>query len=293
MTKEHFSVTRAAIIVVGLLVNACSSGGDSPGNTGGATGTGGAGGSVTATGGSAGTNGATGGTDGTGGATEGTGGSAGSAGSAGDADGSVGDGGAAGAGGGDAGGPDAGGAGGGVSVSGWYEAEAPTNQLINGASITTCGAGTCAAGTPITEGLECCSAGKKVGQILGRRGGALQFNGISAPSDVMYDVTWWFHCGKSDNFGDTDCGGQPHTPAGCRPHQIVVNGTELPGTYHFPCFAGSWGQIHASTTSLPLKSGDNTIKVYAKAPRDAADMDAIAVAPSGQGTPPLITAANR
>jgi hypothetical protein len=108
----------------------------------------------------------------------------------------------------------------------------------------------------------------------------------------MYDVTWWYHCGKNDNFGDANCGGQtnpPTTPSGCRPHQIVVNGTEMAGTYHFPCFPGDWGYIRAATTTLPLKAGaSNTIKVYSKAPRDSADMDAIEIFAPGGGVPPAL-----
>jgi hypothetical protein len=118
----------------------------------------------------------------------------------------------------------------------------------------------------------------------------LQYNNVTVPSDGMYDVTWWYHCGQSDNFGDVHCGGQtnpPTTPSGCRPHQIVVNGTEMPGTYHFPCFPGTWIEMHAATTTLPLKAGANTIKVYPKQ-RDSADMDALQISPQGMGTPPLI-----
>jgi hypothetical protein len=117
---------------------------------------------------------------------------------------------------------------------------------------------------------------------------------VAAPSDGMYDVTWWYHCGNNDNFGDKHCGGQtdpPTTAAGCRPHNIIVNGTELPGTYHFPCFAGSFGIIRAATTALALKAGMNTIKVYPKS-RDAADMDALQVSPAGMGTKPLIKSNN-
>jgi hypothetical protein len=75
---------------------------------------------------------------------------------------------------------------------------------------------------------------------------------------------------------------------------FVVNGTQLPQVYHFPCFAGSWGIIHAATVSLPLRAGStNTIRVFAPSPRDAADMDAIAVVPPGQGVPPLIVGTAR
>jgi len=126
----------------------------------------------------------------------------------------------------------------------------------------------------------------------GRGGGELRWNAIAAPADGMYDVTWWYHCGNNDNFGDHNCGGQtdpPTTSAGCRPHQIIVNGTEMPGTYHFPCFAGSWGIIHAATTTLPLKAGGtNWIHVYATKPRDAADMDVLQISAVGHGVPPLI-----
>jgi hypothetical protein len=108
----------------------------------------------------------------------------------------------------------------------------------------------------------------------------------------MYDVTWWYHCGNNDNFGDTNCGGQtnpPTTPSGCRPHQFIVNGTTLPGGYHFPCFAGSFQIIRAATTTFALKAGsNNTIRVVPPHPRDASDIDAIQISPAGKGVPPLI-----
>src|SRR6185369_10480301 len=140
----------------------------------------------------------------------------------------------------------------------------------------------------VKEGVECCSGGKKLSQLLRGKGGVV-FNALEAPSDGMFDVTWWFHCGKNDNFGDTNCGGAPHTASGCRPHILEVNGTKLPKVYHFPCYPGSWGQIHAATTTIPLKSGKtNSIRVYATPGRDAADLDAIVVYPAGKGTMPNI-----
>jgi hypothetical protein len=196
--------------------------------------------------------------------------------------------------------PEGGTAIGGGSVAGWYEAEAiPPNQL-SGSTLTvnppkprTAKCTPCPSTAAIKPGDSCCSGGGQVTwltQGIGPIPGGLTFNNIAAPSDGMYDVTWWYHCGNSDNFGDKHCGGQtspPTTSAGCRPHQIVVNGTEMTGTYHFPCFTGSFAVIHAATTALPLKAGMNSIKVYPKQ-RDAADMDALQVQPAGKGMPPLI-----
>jgi hypothetical protein len=196
------------------------------------------------------------------------------------------------------------GAGGAAGRYGWYEAEAvPPNQLYGRAVKATCQA-SCPSLDTIKPGDACCSGGGEVNWIVsggkgpdpqppdGRGGGELRYNAISAPADGMYDVTWWYHCGANDNFGDHDCGGQtdpPTTSSGCRPHQIIVNGVEMPGTYHFPCFAGSWGIIHAATTTVPLKAGNlNWIHVYATKPRDAADMDAIEILPVGKGVPPLV-----
>jgi hypothetical protein len=197
-----------------------------------------------------------------------------------------------------------GGSGGSAGRYGWYEAEAaPPNQLYGRAVKSKC-AKTCPSMDAIKPNDDCCSAGGEVNWIVsgghgpdpqppdGRGGGELRFNAVSAPADGMYDVTWWYHCGNNDNFGDKNCGGQtdpPTTSAGCRPHQIIVNGTEMPGTYHFPCFAAGWGIIHAATVTLPLKAGAmNWIHVYATKPRDAADMDAIEIVPVGRGVPPLI-----
>jgi hypothetical protein len=173
---------------------------------------------------------------------------------------------------------------------GLYEAEAvPPNVLGGGASI---GKGV-ACTPPLKEGDNCESAGGEVHNILGRNGASVTWNAVSAPADGMYDVTWWYHCGLNDNFGDKNCGGAtspPVTPGGCRPHQLVVNGTAMPGTYHFPCFPSPWITIHAATTTLPLKGGAmNSIKISTMAPRDSADLDAIAVYPAGMGTMPLLT----
>ena len=119
----------------------------------------------------------------------------------------------------------------------------------------------------------------------------MQFNAISAPADASYDVTFWYHCGDADTYGDGNCGGQAMTEpkqTGCRPHVFTVNGTVLPGAYHFPCFPGSWATIYAATVSLPLTTGMNTIKVAAPPPRDATDVDAIEILPPGKGHAPLI-----
>jgi hypothetical protein len=174
---------------------------------------------------------------------------------------------------------------------GWYEAEAVPPNVLGGPARVGHGAA-CPKGTPIKEGDMCQSNGGEVGQILGRAMGSLTYNNITVPSDGTYDVTWYYHCGLNDNFGDKNCGGQtnpPTTMSGCRPHQIVVNGTEMPGTYHFPCYPGGWIIMHIAKTALPLKGGMmNSIKVYSKAPRDSADLDAISVLPPGMGTGPLL-----
>jgi hypothetical protein len=180
---------------------------------------------------------------------------------------------------------------GGVGMLGFYEAEAVApggpNELIRPAVVNNCPDMAPDCPTPdIKSETMCCSKGKEVRQLLRGRGG-LQLNKIAAPADGMYDVTWYYHCGKSDNFGDGNCGGEPNHPsAGCRPQVFTVNGTKLPKVYEFHCFPGPWGQIHAVTTPLPLKAGDNSIRVTATPGRDAADLDAIAVFPAGQGVKP-------
>jgi hypothetical protein len=267
-----------------------ATGGESGGDTGGDTGSG-TGGS--GTGGSKTTGTTTGGSTGTGGATA-TGGDTGTGGSM-TASPDASAGGESGSGGDDAGPPSTGGSGGGgvsaghTGALGWYEAEAA--MLFGGSKIGNCGAPACMSTQTIKEGDECCSAGKKVSQLLRGRGG-VTFNGVMAPSEGMYDVTWWYHCGKSDNFGDTTCGGAPHTPSGCRPHVFTINGTAFPKVYHFPCYPGDWGQIHASTVTMPLKAGMNSISVHATPGRDAADLDAIEVFPSGKGFPPNVAGTN-
>ena len=68
-----------------------------------------------------------------------------------------------------------------------------------------------------------------------------------------------------------------------------VNCTQLPTVFQFPCYPGSWDEIHAATTQVPLKAGgSNSIRVFATPGRDAADLDAIAIYPSGMGVPPVV-----
>jgi hypothetical protein len=283
MTRIAFALTLALAACGNAPQHGGATGGEGGDETGGDTGS-------TGTGGSKSTSTTTGGSTGTGGATSATGGATGTGGTTSSPDGSAGAGGESG---GSADAGSEGGAGGAVSAGhtgalGWYEAEAvPPNTLFGGSKIGSCGAGACASTSAIKEGMECCSAGKKLSQLLRGKGGAV-FNNVMAPSDGMYDVTWWFHCGKNDNFGDTGCGGAPHTPSGCRPHIFEINGTKFPKVYHFPCFPGSWGEIHASTVTMPLKAGMNSISVKATPGRDAADLDAIEVFPSGKGFPPNI-----
>jgi hypothetical protein len=261
------------------------------------------------TGGRTGSGGASGGTTGagTGGATAGSGGSAGGAASGGDGGGGTGAGGSSGedaasgdapagdapaaadasAGSSDAAPPSGGGALPAGAI-GWYEAEAvPPNTLFGGTKVAMCGtAPPCTSVDAIKEGVECCSGGKKLSQLLRGKGGVV-VNDVAVPADGMYDVTWWYHCGKNDNFGDPNCGGLPHTPSGCRPHVMEINGTKLGKVSEWPCFPGSWGEIHAVTTPLAFKAGKNSIRIYATPGRDAADLDALAIYPAGMGLKPV------
>jgi hypothetical protein len=300
----------SSFLVLSLAIAGCSSDG-STGNAGNGV-NGGTGGSSQGTGGATegtgGTSAGSGGTTaGTGGATEGTGATPTDDASAAGGSDTGGSGGAVGTD--DGGTVGTGGAGVGGSVAsggfiGWYEAEAVPPNTLYGRAVVGKGKACTAPGT-IKPGDSCNSGGGQVDWIVsgghgpdpqppdGRGGGELQFNSISAPADGMYDVTWWYHCGNNDNFGDRDCGGQTDPPtnptSGCRPHQIIVNGVEMPGTYHFPCFGGSWSIIRAATMTLPLKAGaNNTVHVYATKPRDAADMDALQISAVGQGVPPLL-----
>jgi hypothetical protein len=182
---------------------------------------------------------------------------------------------------------------GGGAMLGFYEAEAVMpagpNQIIAPAVISNCPfmSPSCGAPETVKDADKCCFQGKEVRQLLRGRGG-LQFNKIMAPADGMYDVTWYYRCGKNDNFGDGNCGGEPNHPAGgCRPHILTVNGTKLPKIYEFHCFPGPWSEVHIVSTPIPLKAGENSLRVVATTGRDAADLDAIAVYPAGQGRPPM------
>jgi hypothetical protein len=171
----------------------------------------------------------------------------------------------------------------------FYEAEAvPPNELLPPCGISK--GKTVCPGTPaeLVPEAECTSGGGELNQLLRGNGGVV-FNKVTVPADGDYDITWWYHCGLNDNFGDTNCGGEPNYPkSGCRPHVLTVNGTKLPKVFEFHCFPGDWLQIHAATTtSIPLKAGENSIRVVATPGRDAADLDAIAIWPVGKGTPPV------
>jgi hypothetical protein len=280
----------AVILVLTAMVASCSGGGSPgklppasppPAGAGGGSSTGGAGGDVPGGLGAGGAGaGGVGGTAGSGGGPAGGSGGGGSGGAA-----AADAGPAAGTGGdiGDASAPPLTG-----DMIGWYEAEADGNEFTKPARVSTCGAGPCASTAAVKELAECCSGGKKVSNVE-RGNGKLQINKISVPADGTYDVTWWYHCGKNDNFRDPGCGGDPkRTKSGCRPHVLIVNGGPPSKVYEFACFPGSWGELHAATTPLALKAGgDNTIKIFATPGQDAADLDAIAIYPAGKGLMPV------
>jgi hypothetical protein len=307
MTRR--TIETPALLGLALLIAACSSNAPSgPGGTGDGTVGGAAGGTI----GSAGVGkpaGGNSGDTGTGGSTSATGGQQASAGTGGGpaAGGVPGGEGDAASGGGQAGGAGGASAGGqtGMSIGGQggvpsdfdalFEAEAiPPNQVFGFAKRASC-ARTCAA--PLTPGEECCSGGGEVTWIVSKNGahpsGWMQFNDVAAPADGDYDVTFWYHSGGSDTYGDDNCGGQPMTEAGqfgCRPEVFTVNGTTLPGAYHFPVFTGAQTVIHPATVTLPLRKGMNTIMVAPPPPRDSVDVDAIELQPPGKGRAPHIAA---
>jgi hypothetical protein len=148
---------------------------------------------------------------------------------------------------------------------------------------------------PIKPLNVCCSGGGQVTWIVSANtahtSGWMELHDIAAPANGTYDITFWYHCGGGDTYGDDNCGGDAMTQPGqkgCRPTVFTINGTLMPGAYHFPCFSGSGGIIHAATVSLPLSQGMNTIKYAPPVPRDAADLDAIEVLSSGKGVAPRV-----
>ena len=214
-----------------------------------------------------------------------------------------------------------------MAVDGWYEAEAvPPNVVTYAATVSHTDEGqsrACPIDTApglsqvaahgVTEGANCASAGGMVVNILGRSpcnpetpssysncqnlGAGVEFHAVTVPADGTYDVTWWYHCGLDDHYGDTKCGGVKYSVgSSCRPHLIDVNGVPMSTSagakyYQFPCYATAWSLIHAATTTLSLKAGSNTIYIHAPGATtlDAADIDAINVLPQGKGAPPLAT----
>jgi hypothetical protein len=167
---------------------------------------------------------------------------------------------------------------------GFYEAE---QGVITGRAVKGhCTA--CPSTATMKAGDSCCSGGGEVSWLVAHGNGEVQFNGVMAPADGMYDVTWWYHCGNDDNFHDPVCRGEPHTASGCRPAQLTVNGVVMKPIFEFPCFPGSFDIVHAATTAVPLKAGAmNTIKLTASfTNNDAADIDAISVYAPGKGWKP-------
>jgi len=140
----------------------------------------------------------------------------------------------------------------------------PPNELFGVARIITCAD---------------CFGGKKVTQLLGHAPegrGSLQFNDISITMDGKYNVTWFYYCGNNDNNGDTDCGGKPHTPSGCRPGIFVVNNVQLPDVNQFPCFPGTWEELHTISFTVDFKAGNNSLKIFSNS-ADCADLEGISV----------------
>jgi hypothetical protein len=147
----------------------------------------------------------------------------------------------------------------GTSTGTTYEAEATSNTLFGAAKRRAC---------------AFCSGGGEVGNILGHGSSdALQFNGVTAPADGTYNVTWWYIAG--DPNGDTKCGGEPNPPKqGCRPGDLVVNGVSQ-GIFQFPD-TPNWHTLGSMTVKLKLKAGTNTIKISSRT-ADVADIDRIVV----------------
>jgi hypothetical protein len=201
-----------------------------------------------------------------------------------------------------------------------YEAETPTNLLTEGAlpDPTCFGTNLTCSDGGVMEGANCCSGGGEVTELLGRVpcsgppgsagdyqscqtiGGGIEFDGVAVPSDGIYDVTWWYHCGENNSYGDTACGGvQYNVGSSCRPHLIDVNGVPMSSTvqgqaamiYQFPCYPGAWSILHGATTALPLRAGSNAVLIHAPhaVTLDGADIDAMDVQSPGQGAPPLVT----
>jgi len=202
-----------------------------------------------------------------------------------------------------------------------YEAEAvPPNVMVLSALIDHTCFGTNLICPPdgVKEGANCCSGTGEVTEMLGRvpcsgapgtaddymdcqmTGAGIQFHDVTVPADGTYDVTWWYHCGENNSYGDTACGGV-HYDVGtsCRPHLIDVNGVSMSASvggetasiYQFPCYSGGWSIVHGATTAVPLKAGSNVIYIHAphEINLDGADIDAIDVLPHGQGVSPRVT----
>jgi len=209
----------------------------------------------------------------------------------------------------------------GASLPRRYEAEATPPTVLTESAIAdlTCfGTSQVCPADGVKEGADCCSGGGVVTGILGRVpcsgppgsagdyvdclmvGGGVEFRDVTVASTGTYDVTWWYHCGENNSYGDTACGGLHYAVgSSCRPHLIDVNGVPVSAEtdgqaaliYQFPCYAGAWSIVHGVTTALPLLAGQNTVLIHAphELDLDSADIDAIDVQALGQGPQPLVT----
>jgi hypothetical protein len=123
-----------------------------------------------------------------------------------------------------------------------YEAESSSNTLAGGAKVATCAA---------------CSGGQKVGFI--GSGGTLTFNGVTAASAGMYQVTVSYLDGSTTG----------------RQATVSVNGG-APQTLTFTP-TGDFNTVGTLAASLPLVAGNNTVQ-FANPADFAPDLDRIVVA---------------
>ena len=106
----------------------------------------------------------------------------------------------------------------------FYEAESSQNTLSGGASVVACGS---------------CSGGSEVGNLF--RGGAVQFNGVSAPADGTYALTLYYATGD-ERTAYLSVNGAADTTLGFFPR---TGGFTTPTTY---------------TVQVRLNAGPNTLR---------------------------------
>jgi hypothetical protein len=125
----------------------------------------------------------------------------------------------------------------------FYEAEASTNTIAGGASVSSCSG---------------CSGGNKVGYV--GNGGTLTFNGVNASSAGTHTLVIYYL--------DSDGG---------RTANLSINGGSATALNFSGTNGGDWNTVYTYSVTVTLNAGNNTI-AFANSAAYAPDFDRIGIA---------------